>query len=132
MKAICISNNGKGLLKATTEYTGDSEKTIYSLKEKEVYTIYGQMIYKKVLKYLVIGSYEDLPSWYPAELFEILDTSVHLEWYFNAYPAEDISAIWGFKELVNELTFLDELIEREDSAIRTFLFRKKEIDEFSD
>ncbi len=130
MKAKCISNNGNGLLKTTIEYTGDSEKSIYPLKEGEVYTIYGQIIYKNVLKYLILGSYENLPSWYPAELFEIVDTSLHFEWYFNSYPTEDISAVWGFKELVNDLEFLDELIDREDSAIRIFLLRKKEIDEF--
>jgi len=57
--------------------------------------------------------YENLPSWYPAELFEVGGTSVHMEWYANAFPYEDISAIFGYKELVNGPTYLYKLAEFE-------------------
>jgi len=40
-----------------------------------------------------------------------------------------ISAIWRYKELVLDESHYDELIEREDSVIRVFLKRKKEIEE---
>lgn len=85
-----------------------------------------------MLQYLIKGTDENLPSWYPAEVFIMEDTLLPIEWYFRYQNSDELSAIWGFQELVIEEQYLDELIEREDRAIRIFLKRKKEIDEFMD
>lgn len=131
MKVRCIANTGDKLLRKS-QVLGNSNETEYSVKIDEMYTVYGQHLYRGVLSYLLLGTYENLPSWYPAELFKVADPLLPLEWYYQFYGDEnDISAVWGYRELVAIDSHHDDLIEREDEAIRIFLKRKKEIDEFS-
>ncbi|QHZ49693.1 phosphoribosylaminoimidazole synthetase [Paenibacillus larvae] len=132
MKVRCIANTGNKLSKKTQQL-GNSDETKYSLKVDESYIVYGQHLYRGVLSYLILGNDENLPSWYPAELFEVTDSLLPLEWYYQFYGYENsISAVWGYKELITIESHHDDLLEREDKAIRIFLKRKKEIDEFSE
>lgn len=131
MKIKCIANTGD-MLSQVAKQLGNSDETKYPVKIGEVYSVYGQHLYKGVLSYLIIGTYENLPSWYPVELFEVVDPMLPLEWYYRFYGYNNlISSIWGYKELVSDENHHDDLIEREDKAIRIFLTRKKEIDEFN-
>ncbi len=132
MKVKCIANTGAGFSKYTLSHMGCSVNTRLPLRVNEIYAVYGQMLYRGILKYLIKGTDENLPSWYPAEIFEMVDPQLHFEWYFRYLKDEEISAVWGFNELVNDEKYIDSLIEREDAAIRIFLKRKKEIDEFAE
>ena len=130
MKVRCLATTGSGINTFTLSNIGDLTKTEYPLEKDEIYTIYAQVLFKNVLHYLIIGTYEDLPSWYPAELFEVVDHQVHLEWYYNYEVNSVVSGLWGYKEIVLTDNHYDDLIERTDEAIEVFLKRKKEIDEF--
>lgn len=132
MKVACIANTGAGFSEYTMSHIGCSIETRLPLRVNEIYTVYGQMIYRGILQYLIKGTYENLPSWYPAEIFETNNSLLPFEWYFRYQKDNETSAIWGFYELVNDEQFIDSLIEREDEAVRIFLKRKKEIDEFLD
>jgi len=97
----------------------------------EIYTVYGIHVYENKISYLLVTGADWQPMWYYAELFEIIDNLFPIEWYFNFWGYESqVSAIWGFKELVNKDNFHDDLLEREPYAIEIFLKRKKEIDEY--
>lgn len=131
MKVKCRANTGEGLMPLTISNIGDTAETQYPLKIGEIYTVYGQGVLRNVLKYLIVGTYENLPSWYPAELFEVEDSQIYFEWYYK-YDKEFVaSVLWGYHELVNDKNHYVDLIERKDQAIRIFLKRKKEIDEFN-
>ena len=130
MKVKCIENTGLGFSDYTINNMGCTRNTKLPLKVGETYVIYGQMIWKGILEYLVVGTYENLPSWYPAELFEVVNSQVHFEWYYQYNKEAEISAIWGYVELVEDKDYLYNLIEREEEAISIFLKRKKEIEEF--
>lgn len=130
MKVKCIENTGLGFSDYTLENMGCSRNTKLPLKVGETYMLYGQMIWKGILQYLVTGTYENLPSWYPAELFEVVNSQVHFEWYYRYDNEAEISAVWGYAELVKDKDYLYNLIEREEEAISIFLKRKKEIEEF--
>jgi hypothetical protein len=130
MKVKCIANTGDKLLLTTINNSGDTIETKYPIKIGELYVIYGQHIYNNVLSYLLIGTYENLPSWYPAELFEVKDTVIPMEWYYQYDSQSILSAIWGYNELVLDENHYDSLLEREDEGIRIFLKRKKEIDAY--
>lgn len=132
MKVKCIANTGAGFSEYTINHMGCSKETRLPLHIDKIYIVYGQMIYRGMLQYLIKGTDENLPSWYPAEIFKMEDTLLPLEWYFRYQYSDEVSAIWGFHELVNDEHFIENLIEREDKAIRIFLRRKKEIDEFSE
>lgn len=130
MKIKCIANTGEKLLLSTLNNSGDSCQTKYSIKVGETYTVYGQNITNGILKYLIIGTYEKLPTWYPAELFELVDPALPIEWYYQYDVHSIVSAIWGYKELALNDTHYDALLEREPEAINIFLKRKNEIDQW--
>ena len=129
MKVRNIANTGRDL-STNAKALGNSDEAKYPVKIGEVYNVYGQSLYKGVLSYLLIGTFENLPSWYPVELFVVVDPQLPLEWYYNFFGYDgNLSCIWGYNELVLDENHYDALIEREDKAIRIFLKRKKEIDE---
>lgn len=99
-----------------------------------VYTVYGISIWRNVLHYLIFPTDEMLPSWLPADLFEVVDERLPFEWYFRYFGDKDpseLNILLGYKELVLEEQHYVNLIELDKNAIRIFLMRKKEIDEES-
>ena len=84
--------------------------------------------------YLLFPIDEMLPSWLPADLFEVIDQRLPFEWYFRYFsdkPSNQIKILIGYKELVLDEAHYNDLIEVDRKAIRIFLTRKKEIDEES-
>lgn len=132
MKVKCIANSGAGFKKYTMEHMGCSVNTQLPLCVNETYTVYGQMIHRGILQYLIKGTNENLPSWYPAELFKVVSSQLYIDWLFGYDSENEISAIWGFDELVSNTNFVYDLVEREDYAINIFLKRKKQMDEFEE
>ncbi|MEH7668062.1 hypothetical protein V7419_15095 [Bacillus sp. JJ689] len=128
MKVTCLYNTDNALSKIT-------EETFNLTIEKE-YIVYG--IYKLQsgeLTYLILGERENMPSWYPAELFKISDALQPLEWYCAEHKQvkdTTIDYIWGYKELALDDSHALELIERENKDMELFLKRKAEIDEFEE
>lgn len=133
MKVTCIGNTGRHL---PNNYlvSGNSINTEFQVELGSTYIVYGICLWDdNTLHYLLLGEPEDPPSWYPAELFHVSDNLLPMEWYFSFHSVREnrvITAIWGYKELALDLQHYDELIEREKHAIKVFLARKKEIDEF--
>jgi hypothetical protein len=76
----------------------------------------------------VAGGSAHPPSWYPIELFDMVDASVPSGWLFRsafeaARPrlAQGFEAVWGYPSLVADDGHLIALLEREPDAIATFL-----------
>ena len=121
MRVRCIANTGKGFSEYTLKHRGCSEETILPFIIGDEYTVYGQLIWKGMLQYLIQGSQEHLPSWYPAEVFEVIDPRLSRSWFFQYDGQSDFSAIWGFNELVFDQNFNDALMEWDDWALQVFL-----------
>ena len=83
MRVRCIANTGKGFSEYTLKHRGCSEETILPFIIGDEYTVYGQLIWKGMLQYLIQGSQEHLPSWYPAEVFEVIDPRLSRSWFFQ-------------------------------------------------
>jgi len=133
MRVKCIGNKGSDLPEKYLE-SGNTKEAKFPVKLGEIYTVYG-ICFAKIgtVHYFCKGSYENLPSWYPAELFVIEDNIFPIEWYFNYinYKEDDpILAVWGYKEFALDINHRRGLIEREEKDIEIFLQRKKEIDEY--
>ncbi|MGA5696810.1 hypothetical protein CN305_12075 [Bacillus cereus] len=128
MKVTCLYNTGNALSKIT-------EETFNLTIEKE-YIVYGICkLQSGKLTYLILGERENMPSWYPAELFKISDALQPLEWYCAEHKQvkdTTIDYIWGYKELALDDTHALGLIERENKDMELFLKRKAEIDEFEE
>ncbi len=109
---------------------GYTEETVFHFQINKLYEVYGICIWHDTINYLLIEQEGSLPSWYPAEIFDISDPSLPSEWYFNFYGYDDISgltAVWGYKDLVESKEHYTGLLERESQDIKTFLQMKKEI-----
>ena len=129
MRVKCLKNKGTDLSEKAMNVSG-TVHTEFSLNIGTEYMVYSISLCKGILRYLILGKDENLPSWYPAELFEITDNLLPIEWYYAFYPNQVVSAIWGYKEIIFDSKHNIDLIEREDHAIRIFLKRKTEIDEY--
>ncbi len=130
MKVKCLCNTGEGLFVTTKKYSGDTDETKYPLKVNEVYTVYGQGILNGILYYLIIGTYEDLPSWYPAELFLVIDKIINVDWYYRFNSSHIATALWGYYELIYDDMHYENLIMRDHKAVSVFLKRKVEMDTY--
>ena len=130
MRVKCLCNTGIGFSEYTQMHMGCSINTKLPLEVGDIYVVYGQIIFKGILQFLIKGKYEDYPSWYPAEIFEVIDNRLYFDWFFQYYRNEEVSALWGFKELIFDEQYLDKLMNREKEALKIFLERKKEIDEW--
>ena len=132
MKVKCIANRGIDLFPQTIE-AGTTIKIKFDLNICKVYVVYGILLYNQTLKYLISDEQYDSPYWYPAELFEIIDHSLPINWHFNFYgyskhPEYNIytNAIWGYKEFL-DLNHYTNIIERLGNDRDIFFKRKKEI-----
>jgi hypothetical protein len=129
LKVLCEENTGANLTKGTYEI-GYTKESVFELEKSNNYTVYGMCQWRCSLHFLIMG--DNFPSWYPAELFNVVDNRLPLEWYFNYNLDSDISAVWGYKELVDDENHFDDLMERKHDAIKVFLKRKQEIEEILD
>ena len=134
MKVKCISNTGQGLSLATLKSGWHfSRKTrFWEIEIGKTYIPYGISVLFNVIHYLIFPDNGVLPTWTPAELFLIEDNLLPTEWYFRYFHEKEhpdyFSAIWGYKELVNEDDHWFNLFEGQKDAINMFLQRKEEID----
>lgn len=130
MQITCKSNSGRDLSKKFLS-SGYTPKTEFNLHVNNNYNVYGLCVYDDMLYYLIVPTVSSPPSWYPVELFDVYDSSLPMEWYFNYYPNGNragVSAIWGYKELVEDEDHYIALIERNRKAMNIFLKRKEELD----
>ena len=134
MKVKCIANTGEDLSEKTIA-VGQLKTTEYDINIEKIYTVYSMHMWKGILSYLLSDELNDWPFWYPAELFEVVDPLLPMEWYFsfNRYEnKEPRNAIWGYKEMALDPQHRIDLIERETEALEIFFKRKKEIDEYEE
>jgi hypothetical protein len=91
------------------------------------YPVYGIIHYEGGFRYLLYDEFQ-MTYWYPAELFEIVDHYTPSNWYFkfNGQDSEPITAVWGYKELMDD-DHIEELAELEPEANRIFLSAKEEM-----
>lgn len=136
MRVKCIANTGKDLPAKTAQALHD-EGTAFELDIGAIYTVYGIEIWRGVLNYLTLIPRLDIPTWNPAELFEITDSILPPKWYFKFYGYDNermdmLSCVWGYKELALDPAHYFGLVEMEPEALYLFRKRREEIDSFGD
>jgi hypothetical protein len=134
MKIKAIANSGKNL---SYKYLGafDNAESFFPINIGDIYTVYGINIWAGGINYLTFDKWGHYPSWYPAELFEIVDNRLPSEWHFHFYGYKNnelLNAVLGYKELALNPEHYNQLAEREGLSMYIFNQRKKEIDDFHD
>lgn len=126
MRVVCKTNRGCDVPKKIISIMVYENTVCSELKIGNEYTVYAISLYKGALHYMI----EDLPSWYPAEFFQVTDRLIYNEWYFEFYgDVNGLNALWGYKELL-DLTHYEALLEIEPEAQEIFAKRKQEMDEY--
>lgn len=74
---------------------------------------------------------DDIPSLYPAILFEDTLVSIPSHWYYRTILISHqifpyIQAIWGYYELCSDISHYSKLIDRHEQALHTYSRRKNE------
>lgn len=109
---------------------GYTHETKYDLTVGKTYFMFAQCLWKGCLLYLLDPTERCRPSWYPASLFQVADTTIPSSWkftYFKEYELEGISAIWGYAELIQNEEHFDGLSERNAKDLEIFCVRKLEM-----
>lgn len=135
MQVKCIENVGKSLSKKNLE-AGYKKTSTFNIKIGKDYTVYSMIMWRDTLDYLILGEDSEDPSWYPAELFEVVNHLLPLVWYFtfdkykNYKGEESQTAIWGYKEMISDPDYHIALTEGKPEALEIFYKRQRQIDEF--
>jgi hypothetical protein len=122
-------------------YFGETKVINWDLVVGKTYIVYAISVWKRELAYLIIPVFldeenlpessdeEDLPSWYPAELFQVITPRLP-RFYFAIFENDPrgLNALWGYKELIEDYHHYVGLIDREPEALKTFSQRRMEID----
>lgn len=138
VKVKCIANTGKDLSEKSIE-SGEHRGVKFDVDIGKVYVVYSMFIFRGALDYLLSEESTDVPFWYPAELFEVVDSLLSLEWHFtfigygeNHESKKSLAAIWGYKEMIFDSKHYIDLTEREPEALDIFFKRKREMDEYEE
>jgi hypothetical protein len=129
MKVKCVANQGK-FLSTRSLSAGQLKSSEFQLEIDKLYTVYSISLWKGTLTYLTMDKWFTLPFWHPAELFKVEDHLLPIEWFFKFFGHQEVGleALWGYQEMIFDPFHYQNLIEREDNAVKTFLKRKEEID----
>jgi hypothetical protein len=98
------------------------------------YVVFGICLWKTAVFYLVLPRSTGGPNWYPAELFEITNHQLPSNWTYSFWgidEANEVKAVWGYKELALDDDHFDELSEKESRALEIFEKRRGEIESAS-
>lgn len=134
MKVICIGTTGLDVSQRLIDLRGALRTSDYGLTLGNIYPVYGIMLWKYTLAYLIpIPQLEEGdPYWFPVELFQVVDHLLPKNWYFKDFgenPDNGVNAIWGFKELAMVDRYHERLSLHNRSALKIYYQRRREIDE---
>jgi hypothetical protein len=120
MKAECVITDG-AMLPAYYGSLGYTAETVIALKRGKIYEVYGTSVWRSIVSFMVVDE-DDFPTWYPAEVFKVVDDTVPENWFFKYYPDSQfgVQAVWGPERLVREDGFYDQLNDRDPSALHVF------------
>ncbi len=124
MKVKCIYNKGNQLPKKILEEWHQFPTSEFWIEIGSEYDVFG--IYQKgnIICYLIDSFDQGKPDWFVAELFEIIDHSIPLDWKVNYFLEEETGTklIIGFPKLTENQSFLYKLEDREINE--SYEFRK--------
>jgi len=107
----------------------DNETDGYDLAVDKVYDCYGVMYFKNEVRFLIVNESYFTPKWFPSDLFDIVDSSLPYNWHCNSFNSDSINGwMLGYKELVEDYTYLLDLIQEIPYAITIFNNMKENLE----
>ncbi len=121
----CISNSN--YVSSHEWYTIDGEMVGYPLSVGNVYKVYAILIVNDTYRFLVFDN-DNLPQFYPSELFECVETSLPIDCHFFSYKAYDSMFLLIGPDFINNYQSFVDLIDLVPNAVsklieyRNFLY----------
>ena len=146
MEAKCINNKGsypaltipKDATKSISNsnyvsshewYTIDGEMVCYPLSVGNIYKVYAILIFNDTHRFLVFDN-DNLPQFYPSELFECVQTSLPIDCHFVSYKAYDSMFLFIGPDCINNYQSFVDLIDLDPNAISKIIEYKCFLDEW--
>lgn len=122
MRVICVGNRGSDLSESALSRSGNFKSTKFQLTVDGAYAVYAMAISRGSLMLLVLND-GVRPIWAHVELFDFTDAKLPSGWSFVKRDEGifGISALWGYRSMIENPSHNDDLMERERSAWRDFL-----------
>ncbi len=124
MKVLCKHNDPDNI---SSEVPNNFD---FGLELEKEYLVMGIVLAEKQLWYLI--DEKGKPSFYPFQLFQVTETLMNSNWYFKLYNEDDgifpfgKEAMWGYLELCFDNSHYEQLIDREQDALKLYFKRKIE------
>lgn len=134
----CIFNSGKDL-PYDSRCLNESDETDYSfIKIGTEFIVYGLIFFPNRIDYLICLEGNN-PTWIPANLFEIKDARLPMNWSICITSTNDnfkvlnesmnIKSIISYTDMVTSISHYTGVIERESEDLKVFFHEKDKIDD---
>ena len=125
MRVICKFNDPSNI---SRDIPDDFD---YGLEIGKEYTVMGMLTFKRSNHLYFLIDENGRPSWFPHQIFDVLNNALPQNWFVKINREKDNVDFYnliGFKELCNSENFFNQLLEREESVMRTYFRRKIELE----
>lgn len=135
MKIRCVGNLGSQLPEMARSLPGITAAAKYDIQVGSEYVAYAVCGWTDCSwHYLIVDDVGNgRPSWYPADLFEVVDGRLPPGWMMSYFGWGDwptsvsLRAIIGYAEMMDPAHH-DALQDRDEEALRLFASRRREIE----
>ena len=111
----------KNYVASNEYYTIDSTWSGYSLKMENEYAVYGVLIYKNQIRYLIFDD-NGIPGFYPSCLFDVVEGYLLFDWSINIFDIYKEKCVLLISEnVVGNYDDFRDLIDNTDGAIKRLL-----------
>lgn len=108
-------------------YTIDSLWSGYPIKTGNEYTVYGILIIKNQIRYLIFNDH-GIPGFYPSCLFNVVENYLYYDWGINIYQVNTEQYLLITSEnIVNCYEHFCDLVDCQNDAIKRLLEYKNSL-----
>lgn len=124
-ETTCINN--KNYISSHEWFTIDGEFVGYPLTQGNVYKVYAVFIIDSTCRYLVFDD-DNLPQFFPSELFECVDNRLPFDWRFLAYETPRCKFSIVGPTLIDNYQFIVDLIDLRPHAVSKLIEYRDNLD----
>ena len=103
----------------------------YGLEVNKKYLVMGVLTFKTSNNLYYLIDENGRPSWFPFQIFESLENMLPQNWFIKINIGNDYvdyQNLFGFDELCNNEDYFNQLLERDEEAMRIYFRRKIELE----
>jgi hypothetical protein len=125
MRVLCNSNMGS-VLSANYLAIGNTPQSIFHVQVGREYSVFAIAVYRGAAL-LLLADENNLPNWYPLDLFSISEASIPSNWFSAIYQGNEngVQLLLGYEDLISDESHYNALLERDPRALEIFRAKVK-------